>query len=147
MKTLQEFHDFHTTVIRSVYDVPDHAADPEYDMTPVIVVQLQGGEIHVCTLVGAAQPNDAAKKALDEVTKHFAENPPVAVSFAAPSWVKTPEGERVGECVLLQTENAVQQIISQLEVTRNPLTVGEVKTPPHGVARVTFLYHDTRTKQ
>lgn len=138
---LEEFHAKHIGIIEQVYE---GKAD-DYDMLPTLLVWDSRGTMNVVPIVTDDSPIDAAMRALAALCKEGVD--PEFVSFASPAWLKTPAGERQGECIIIQTESAHKQHLDQLIVERTPLRLDTKKTPGLGHSRGVFLYHEKGTLQ
>lgn len=135
MNSLQELHDKHIAIVKTMYA----KAAPDFDATPTVIIATD--DALVATALYADSPFDAALAAVKAVTPG-----PDMVSFMSPAWRKDLAGNRIGEVVLLVSESKDERLGTILTVTRDPLTIVEDKSTDGAEihSRINLLYHPAK---
>lgn len=137
--TIDELHADTIKQVKSYYaDAPSN----EFDIVP-FALAVVNGQRGVIMFEGDFNPNDTLALAVQVLR-------PSMLSLAAATWRKNAEGKRVGEGVLIRTEDADSQKFTFFEVQRGQkIELVEIDTTgvTDIVARVPLLYNpQSRTK-
>lgn len=150
---LQEFHDSTVEFVERMYETN---IEPDYDIIPFMaaVMLIDGEEVRIMHVLSGGSPLDLAHALIHAPGKVVSTGGVSAlgdftmISFVVPMWRKTPEGERIGEGVIVVSETPTKQISALFDCTRTPLPTLTKNEQVFDamIPRVELLYHPNHTE-
>ncbi len=112
-----------------------HSNDPGYDITPMVSLWFDGEE-HIGAIMTDGNPLDAVAWAIKQ-------KKPDMMGFVTPIWRKSPEGERIGEGILIICDTPLERLCTIFDVSRTPFALTREDSAEVLETRVPLLYIPT----